>query len=149
MLEHGSTGRHVRALQEALREAGYDIDVDGDFGDATYDAVRDFQSNNGLDADGIVGPNTWAALGFEGGSGKSGGGGGGGYHEISHGAEGELVELLQSALVAAGHDIDVDGIFGDGTERAVRRFQRDNDLDVDGIVGENTWAALESFMGNE
>ena len=146
MLEHGSTGRHVRALQEALREAGYELDVDGDFGDATYAAVRDFQANHDLDADGVVGPNTWAALGFEGDDDKDGDEG---YEELAHGAEGELVELLQAALVAAGHEIDIDGIFGDGTERAVRRFQRDNELDVDGIVGENTWAALEAFMGDD
>jgi peptidoglycan hydrolase-like protein with peptidoglycan-binding domain len=148
MLEHGSTGRHVRALQEALREAGYDIDVDGDFGDATYAAVRDFQANNDLGVDGVVGPNTWAALGFEGGD-DAKGGDDEGYEELAHGAEGELVELLQAALVAAGHEIDIDGIFGDGTERAVRRFQRDNELDVDGIVGANTWAALEEFMGDD
>ncbi len=148
MLEHGSTGRHVRALQEALREAGYELDVDGDFGDATYAAVRDFQANHDLDADGVVGPNTWAALGFEGGDDK-GEDEGDGYEELAHGAEGELVELLQAALVAAGYEIDIDGVFGDNTERAVRRFQRANELDVDGIVGENTWAALEDFMGDE
>lgn len=145
MLEHGSTGRHVRALQEALREAGYELDVDGDFGDATYAAVRDFQANHDLDVDGVVGPNTWAALGFE----SDDKGGGEGYEELAHGSEGELVELLQAALVAAGHEIDIDGVFGDATERAVRRFQRDNELDVDGIVGENTWAALEDFMGED
>jgi len=60
VLEHGSSGRWVRALQTALREAGYDIDVDGSFGDATYEAVRDLQANNDLDVDGVVGPDTWA-----------------------------------------------------------------------------------------
>ncbi len=149
MLEHGSTGRHVRALQGALREAGYELDVDGDFGDATYAAVRDFQSNNDLQVDGVVGPNTWAALGFEADDEDKGEDDEEGYDELAHGAEGEGVELLQAALVAAGHEIDIDGVFGDATERAVRRFQRDNELDVDGIVGENTWAALEDFMGDD
>lgn len=149
MLEHGSTGRHVRALQEALREAGYELDVDGDFGDATYAAVQDFQANHGLDVDGVVGPATWAALGFEGDDDAKGGDDDEGYEQLAHGSEGEMVELLQAALVAAGHEIDIDGVFGDATERAVRRFQRDNELDVDGVVGENTWAALEDFMGDE
>lgn len=149
MLEHGSTGRHVRALQGALREAGYELDIDGDFGDATYAAVRDFQSNNDLQVDGVVGPNTWAALGFEADDEDKGEDDEEGYDELAHGAEGEGVELLQAALVAAGHEIDIDGVFGDATERAVRRFQRDNELDVDGIVGENTWAALEDFMGDD
>lgn len=64
MIEHGAEGDTVSELQEALVELGYDIAVDGIFGDDTHAAVVDFQSNNGLDADGIVGPNTWEALGF-------------------------------------------------------------------------------------
>jgi hypothetical protein len=46
-------------LQGLLREAGYDIVVDGDFGAKTDQAVRDFQKNNNLVADGVVGPKTW------------------------------------------------------------------------------------------
>ncbi len=63
MLERGSEGRSVRVLQEALVELGYEIDVDGDFGRATEQAVLAFQEANDLDVDGVVGPNTWAALG--------------------------------------------------------------------------------------
>ena len=63
-VQYGSKGSSVTTLQEALVNQGYEIDVDGDFGDGTYNAVVDFQSNNGLDADGVVGPNTWSALGF-------------------------------------------------------------------------------------
>ncbi len=62
LLEHGSRGSAVRALQTALVNAGYDIAIDGDFGDDTYNAVCDLQSNNGLDVDGIVGPDTWGVL---------------------------------------------------------------------------------------
>ncbi|MBI5515778.1 MAG: peptidoglycan-binding protein [Deltaproteobacteria bacterium] len=64
MIQYGDEGSTVRELQQALVDNGYDIDVDGDFGPATDAAVKDFQSSNGLDADGVVGPNTWAALGF-------------------------------------------------------------------------------------
>ena len=39
-----------------------DLDVDGDFGPKTKAAVRDFQSNENLTVDGIVGRNTWTAL---------------------------------------------------------------------------------------
>jgi peptidoglycan hydrolase-like protein with peptidoglycan-binding domain len=62
MLERGSEGRSVRTLQQALVDLGYEIDVDGDFGRGTEAAVIAFQEANGLDADGVVGPNTWAAL---------------------------------------------------------------------------------------
>ena len=46
-------------LQQLLREAGYDIAVDGDFGSKTDSAVRDFQEKHKLVADGVVGPKTW------------------------------------------------------------------------------------------
>lgn len=46
-------------LQQLLREAGYDIVVDGDFGAKTDLAVRDYQKKNKLVADGVVGPKTW------------------------------------------------------------------------------------------
>jgi peptidoglycan hydrolase-like protein with peptidoglycan-binding domain len=62
LLERGSTGEVVEALQEALNAIGYDLDVDGIFGHDTQVAVRDFQNNNDLDVDGIVGPDTWDAI---------------------------------------------------------------------------------------
>ena len=62
-VQAGSEGEWVRKLQRALNESGYELDVDGIFGEATDEAVRDFQNENDLDVDGVVGPNTWAALG--------------------------------------------------------------------------------------
>lgn len=53
-----------------------------------------------------------------------------------------LVERLQRALNKAGHPTDVDGLFGAGTERALKAFQRSQGLQVDGIVGPATWRAL-------
>jgi len=44
-------------------------------------------------------------------------------------------------LVGLGHEIEVDGIFGAGTEEATRRFQSSRGLTVDGVVGPRTWAA--------
>ena len=59
----GSTGAYVRLLQSILNQIGYNAGtVDGIFGRQTQQAVLAFQRNNGLAADGIVGPNTWAAL---------------------------------------------------------------------------------------
>lgn len=60
---HGEVSKRVELLQAALKRLGYDIVVDGIFGDATLKAVEAFQKRAGVKADGIVGPNTIAALG--------------------------------------------------------------------------------------
>ncbi|MCR5611148.1 MAG: peptidoglycan-binding protein [Clostridiales bacterium] len=59
-LRFGSTGNNVTLLQLALARAGYyKFKIDGIFGTRTLNAVRRFQSSNGLAPDGIAGPNTW------------------------------------------------------------------------------------------
>ncbi|WP_037672142.1 serine/threonine-protein kinase [Streptomyces griseus] len=59
----GDSGKRVLQVQCMLTERGYAVgDVDGDFGAATESAVRGFQGDKGLSADGIVGHDTWSAL---------------------------------------------------------------------------------------
>lgn len=61
----GSHGEQVRMIQQKLKEYGYfSGNVDGVFGQETYDAVLWFQQKNGLTADGKVGSATAAALGI-------------------------------------------------------------------------------------
>ena len=62
VLQKGAQGHDVVDLQNELIDAGYKVLADGDFADNTDEAVRDFQSRHGLDADGIVGARTWAML---------------------------------------------------------------------------------------
>lgn len=63
IIKRGQRGDHVRRLQEDLNAAGFDCGAaDGAFGPATHRAVVAFQRSRGLDADGLVGPNTSAAL---------------------------------------------------------------------------------------
>jgi peptidoglycan hydrolase-like protein with peptidoglycan-binding domain len=61
-LRPGASGAGVSALQRALRSLGYSVTVDGAFGPRTDGAVRQFQSRSGLGADGVVGPQTKAAI---------------------------------------------------------------------------------------
>ncbi|WP_327313232.1 serine/threonine-protein kinase [Streptomyces sp. NBC_01235] len=61
----GDSGDRVRQLQCMLTERGYSVGgsgVNGDFGPDTETAVRGFQNDKGLTADGIVAKATWVAL---------------------------------------------------------------------------------------
>ena len=57
-----SAGDSVRLLQTLLNRAGYELAIDGIFGTMTRCSVKGFQSERGLQVDGIVGKQTWAAL---------------------------------------------------------------------------------------
>lgn len=61
-LHPGDKGDAVKVLQRALHARGRTLAIDGHFGPLTLTAVRAFQEQWGLTADGIVGPKTWAAL---------------------------------------------------------------------------------------
>ena len=68
---------------------------------------------------------------------------------LRRGSKGPAVELLQKLLVAQGYKLTrhrnrtgIDGDFGPATQRAVKRFQKDDGLVADGIVGKKSWAAL-------
>lgn len=61
LIQQGSKGIEVANWQRFLISQGYKIEADGDFGPASDIATRDFQAKHGLDADGKVGDNTYAA----------------------------------------------------------------------------------------
>lgn len=63
-IQRGASGDAVRLCQRLLEDFGYDAgSVDGQFGPQTEKAVRKFQDDFLLSADGVVGPETWAWLG--------------------------------------------------------------------------------------
>lgn len=63
VLKKGSKGQHVRNLQGLLRAHGNNIEIDGDFGNATHNVLKAWQKRAGLaDVDGIAGDQTWAHL---------------------------------------------------------------------------------------
>lgn len=66
-LRYGDQGPSVAALQDRLSQFAEDsgdfgVEVDGKFGRATEAAVKQFQKQSRLPADGIVSPGTWSAL---------------------------------------------------------------------------------------
>lgn len=131
--------------------------MDGIYGPKTEAAVRSFQRAVGLEADGICGSKTWAALDEEPGEEATD-------PETPADVEEPVirrtlrltspymrdegsyqdVSLCQTRLTAHGFPCGtVDGIFGRNTEWAVRSFQAYAQLDADGICGPKTWAALD------
>jgi peptidoglycan hydrolase-like protein with peptidoglycan-binding domain len=132
----GATGDVVRRLQRALRRTPDPaIPVDGVFSPALQALVKSFQSDTGLTADGIVGPQTWAALPD-----------GGPMPVLREGSTGAVVKSLQTLLTngAAGQwnvtPQGIDGNFGPHTKASVEAFQNWGGVIADGVVGDQTWA---------
>jgi peptidoglycan hydrolase-like protein with peptidoglycan-binding domain len=72
-LRESDRGDWVTHLQQLLNAHGASLEEDGWFGPLTEDALKQFQTQNGLAADGVAAATTWAAL--QGGSTEEGGGG--------------------------------------------------------------------------
>jgi len=154
LLKPGMTGDHVKNLQELLFKHGYLLTPpDGVYGSKTESAVRTFQQDTGLMADGICGNETMSRLknlqSVENPKGSSpttkedssyaapG-------SVIKPGMHGDGVILLQEYLIDLGYLSDnADGIFGPKSVNALKRFQQDNNLEPDGICGKSTYAALQ------
>lgn len=152
LLRFGSRGIYVRLVQYFIKviscfyEEIRTVTIDGIFGKRTAAAVLDVQHHFDLGPDGIVGPLTWdqlynAYLGiaitigiiipYPG-------------YLVRRGIRGDNVYLMQEYLKLISTrvnipDLDLDGIFGPGTEASVMAFQELFGLDVDGIIGKNTW----------
>jgi peptidoglycan hydrolase-like protein with peptidoglycan-binding domain len=126
-------GYSVRRIQQLLTARGMPVQVDGIYGPATTQKVREFQKRERIGADGIVGPITWGRLNapaitpvpVQ-------------RPTIRVGSTGEHVRHAQRRLGG----LAIDGVFGGLTERRVRDFQSRNRLVVDGIIGPSTWAKL-------
>ena len=104
-------------------------------------AVREFQQRRGISVDGLVGPETWAALQAA---------------RLSLGDRllwlatrfftGDDVAALQERLLELGFDAGrVDGVFGPRTERALKGLQREYGLRSDGVCGPTTLRALKQL----
>ena len=161
-LRRGSRGNEVKLIQYYLNFLSFfnnrlpSIDADGIFGPATENAVKAFQSEYGLTADGIVGRDTWnrlqdayfstlnslpdeyrsySSLLYPG-------------YVITTGASGNVVTQLQTFLnvIAANNSavpsVAVDGVYGNETKNAVIAVQKLSGLEQTGAVGALTWNAI-------
>ena len=143
LIRRGDSGPPVVDVQQRLSRAlGDPVEADGEFGDATYAAVRRFQRERHLPADGIVGPETWRALvesGYTLGS--------RGLWHSRRMMRGDDVRELQHRLNQLGFDAGAeDGIFGPLARAAVEEFQRNTGLPVDGVAGPLTVSTLRRLL---
>lgn len=155
--KQGMRDPEVKHIQEQLIELGFNVGsdgADGDYGPNSADAVRAFQVANGLEVDGVVGPETKAKLdeltqkdipsplpdeddpvdtGIK-------------NHLdlgiLSLDTEGPDVKLAQSALLCWGYSTIVTGIFGKEMQQKIMDFQRRKGLEATGIVDLETWKKL-------
>ncbi len=153
VLKNGSRGDEVSEVQTRLKQWGYYhySQVTGYYGSITTQAVKDFQVQNGLVSDGIVGKNTYSAMGIAESSSEVSRGEGETVLEISSllkkGTSSEAVRTLQVLLMELGYyHSALDGVFGSGTDSSVRAFQTDMQLKCDGIVGQATCSALNDAV---
>lgn len=160
ILKKGMKGTDVYAMQRMLEDLGYDLGkwgADGEFGSDTYNAVKAFQKDYGLLADGEAGENTLNKM-----------------VELTCAQEdpepepekpeepsdedstvkptplktlqlndkGYQVTLAQAALNSWGYNASMTGIFSGEFEKKIKDFQADNGLEANGIIGSETWKKL-------
>ena len=172
-LRAGMRGEAVSEMQTALIALGYlGGTVDGIFGINTEKAVRKFQRDNKLTADGLAGTKTLEILyqkaktsskasssssakaaasskstaKKETSAASSGSSSlfGGNYATLRVGDSGSRVQALQSRLIALGYLAgSADGKFGQMTRKAVVSYQKSKGLTADGLAGQKTLKALE------
>ncbi len=151
----------VQALQNKLKSLGYYTgSADGIYGSATKTAVTKYQKAKGLSADGIAGTKTLASL-----NGKTNTSTSSSKTSTStkttptikvsslvkttstlkKGSTGTQVKYLQMNLIGLGYlSGSADGIYGSGTQAAVKKYQKAKGLSADGIAGAKTLAKIKA-----
>lgn len=165
VLRPGASGASVMNMQTRLNNISpvysainYQV-ADGKYGTNMTNAVRRFQGQFGLNADGIIGPMTWNKIvavskGVAGQNNTQVTSQYPGY-VLNTGSQGDSVRFIQSYLnavnsyIGAGWPVlTVDGIYGSMTKQVVKNFQTRYNLAADGIVGANTWAFIVRRFNN-
>ena len=148
-LKLNSKGTDVRNLQQDLTTLGYYwAEITGNFGAKTETAVKRFQEENGLTADGVAGTKTLnaiaAAVARKGGTPASGSSAG---TTLKLNSQGTKVSQLQTDLKQLGYYYaEITGNFGERTEAAVKAFQKAKNLTADGVAGTKTLNAIAAAV---
>lgn len=133
----GDSGDKILTYQKRLKKLGYlTTEPDGIYGTDTQMAVRRFQEQNSLIADGYLGPITRDALMSDDAVGNA----------LSYSMHGSDVKNVQQRLYELNYirAKDINSYYTSLTEKAVKLFQKNNGLTVDGKVGRNTMNVLFS-----
>lgn len=146
-LRRDAVDPRVRGVRDLLAAAGVSVPPPGPGGDDAFDAgleraVRTFQQQRGIDADGVLGPETSRAL------------------DAAHWRLGDRVLRYLPGHLLVGDDVAglqarllelgllgtrADGVLGPETEGAVRELQRAVGLPPDGTCGPDTLRALRQL----
>ena len=157
-VKRGSSGNDAKTVQNRLQElAYYQGTVDGKFERASVNALKNFQTNNGLKADGIAGSSTYeklfsdAAVSYRVSETVTPGPAEipqttavataqtSVWKTLRRGMSGTDVKQLQENLIQLGYLTGTaDGDYGAKTVEAVRDFQKANNLTADGTAGAET-----------
>lgn len=154
-IREGTSSEAVKSVQTKLKALKYYTgDITGNAGNKTVAAIKKFQSDHNLTADGIAGPQTiakidaaYAASGSSSGASSSGSSSSSG---LKLGSSGTSVRNLQQDLTTLGYYwAEITGNFGEKTETAVKKFQAANGLTSDGVAGSKTLAAIASAVAKK
>lgn len=126
-LQIDSSKQTIKLIQKRLQELGfYSGSIDGIFNTTTEEAVKAFQEEEGLSADGVVGLATEEALDL-------------GFPPLDI----DLVQLQQRLSELNFYQGSIDGVWNQETIAAVKEFQKAEGLAEDGVVGMTTEEALD------
>ena len=157
IIHEGDSGSHVRELQQILIAKGLLYgEADGIYGQATVNAIKRFQQSQGIEVDGICGDATFNLLldtidttiniddtSYDDSN-----------YAIKYGMQGPDVEELQNILIALGYmGGTADGVCGNATVNAIKRFQSTHGLVADGVCGTATFDSInvdaEAYMAGD
>lgn len=144
-LKKGMTGEDVTWVQNRLAELGYSLQITHLYDDATFSAVKAFQTQNGLEADGFAGAQTFAVLKSE--NARRADAQQLNYATLRIDQSGDGVRQLQTDLKALGYPVAVNGTYDTDTHNAVVAFQQRNGLVISGIADALTRQVIHGGRG--